>query len=69
MAGTPEPADPAGPGDPALSPGPAGPPNALVVPRYAGPDTFARLPRLTDVGTANVAYELLGLLARQAGSA
>ena len=31
------------------------PPDALVVPRFAGPDTFARLPRLTDVGTAAVA--------------
>jgi agmatinase len=43
-----------------LSPGPpgrppAGPPDALVVPRFAGPDTFARLPRLSDVGTAAVA--------------
>ena len=35
--------------------GAVGPPNALVVPRYAGPDTFARLPRLTDVGSAAVA--------------
>ncbi len=34
---------------------PVGPPNALVVPRFAGPDTFARLPRLDDVGTAAVA--------------
>ncbi|HLH45992.1 MAG TPA: agmatinase [Acidimicrobiales bacterium] len=34
---------------------PIGPPNALVVPRYAGPDTFARLPRLEDVGKAAVA--------------
>jgi agmatinase len=33
---------------------PVGPPSALVVPRYAGPDTFARLPRLTDVGSAAV---------------
>ena len=32
-----------------------GPPNALAVPRYAGPDTFARLPRLSDVGSAAVA--------------
>jgi agmatinase len=32
-----------------------GPPDALQVPRYAGPDTFARLPRLADVGTAAVA--------------
>jgi len=36
-------------------PGPIGPPNAMVVPRFAGPDTFARLPRLDDVGTAAVA--------------
>ena len=34
---------------------PVGPPNALVVPRFAGPDTFARLPRLDDVGSAAVA--------------
>jgi agmatinase len=34
---------------------PVGPPDARVVPRYAGPDTFARLPRLEDVGTAAVA--------------
>lgn len=27
----------------------------MVVPRFAGPDTFARLPRLDDVGTAAVA--------------
>ena len=27
----------------------------MVVPRYAGPDTFARLPRLDDVGRADVA--------------
>jgi len=34
---------------------PVGPPNALEVPRFTGPDTFARLPRLDDVGTAAVA--------------
>ncbi len=34
---------------------PVGPPNALEAPRFAGPDTFARLPRLEDVGTAAVA--------------
>lgn len=32
-----------------------GPPDARVVPRYAGPETFARLPRLEDVGRAAVA--------------
>jgi len=32
-----------------------GPPDALAVPRFAGPDTFARLPRLEDVGSAAVA--------------
>jgi len=37
------------------TPGPEGPPDALEVPRFAGPDTFARLPRLTDVGSAAVA--------------
>ncbi|MFL6144176.1 MAG: agmatinase [Labedaea sp.] len=39
--------DPIGPVDPALTP------------RFAGPDTFARLPRLDDVGSAAVA--LLGV--------
>jgi agmatinase len=34
---------------------PIGPPDARVVPRFAGPDTFARLPRLQDVGEASVA--------------
>jgi agmatinase len=34
---------------------PLGPPDARVVPRFAGPDTFARLPRLDDVGRAAVA--------------
>jgi agmatinase len=34
---------------------PAGPPDGRTVPRFAGPDTFARLPRLSDVGTAAVA--------------
>jgi agmatinase len=34
---------------------PAGPPDALAVPRFAGPGTFARLPRLSDVGSAAVA--------------
>ncbi|HEY9241001.1 MAG TPA: agmatinase [Streptosporangiaceae bacterium] len=38
---------------------PAGPPDGREVPRFAGPDTFARLPRLPDVGTADVA--LLGI--------
>ncbi len=37
------------------TPGPVGPPNAMQVPRFAGPDTFARLPRLDDVGHAAVA--------------
>jgi agmatinase len=34
---------------------PVGPPSGLAVPRFAGPDTFARLPRLADVGSADVA--------------
>ena len=38
---------------------PAGPPDGRTVPRFAGPDTFARLPRLLDVGAADVA--LLGI--------
>ena len=47
------PAEPGGPAGPAV--GPVGPPDALAVPRFAGPDTFARLPRLADVGSAAVA--------------
>jgi agmatinase len=38
---------------------PAGPPDGRTVPRFAGPDTFARLPRLQDLGRADVA--LLGI--------
>jgi agmatinase len=34
---------------------PIGPPDAREIPRFAGPDTFARLPRLDDVGPAAVA--------------
>lgn len=34
---------------------PVGPPSGLEVPRFAGPDTFARLPRLDQVGSAEVA--------------
>ncbi len=34
---------------------PQGPVDATRVPRFAGPDTFARLPRLDEVGTADVA--------------
>ena len=40
---------------PGPGPGPVGPPDARAVPRFAGPDTFARLPRLEDVGSAAVA--------------
>ena len=32
-----------------------GPPDARAVPRFAGPETFARLPRLEEVGRAAVA--------------
>ena len=35
--------------------GPIGPPERGNVPRFAGPETFARLPRLDDVGRAAVA--------------
>ena len=35
--------------------GPVGPVDATVVPRYAGPATFARLPRIDEVDTADVA--------------
>lgn len=32
-----------------------GPPDATQIPRFAGPDTFARLPRLSDVVSADLA--------------
>jgi agmatinase len=35
--------------------GPIGPPDARIVPRFAGPETFARLPRLENVGGAAIA--------------
>ncbi|WP_066946766.1 agmatinase [Streptomyces lushanensis] len=35
--------------------GPRGPVDSSRIPRYAGPATFARLPRLDEVGTAEVA--------------
>lgn len=34
---------------------PIGPPSGIEVPRFAGPETFARLPRLDQVGHADVA--------------
>lgn len=37
------------------SSGVVGPPSAIEVPRFAGPETFARLPRLDQVGHADVA--------------
>jgi agmatinase len=37
------------------APPPVGPVDATVVPRYAGHSTFARLPRIEDVGRADVA--------------
>jgi agmatinase len=36
-------------------PAPRGPIDASLVPRFAGPATFARLPRLEDVGSCDVA--------------
>jgi agmatinase len=35
--------------------GPVGPVDATQVPRYAGPPTFARLPRIDEVGSVDVA--------------
>jgi agmatinase len=35
--------------------GPVGPVDAIQVPRYAGPPTFARLPRIDEVGSVDVA--------------
>ena len=40
---------------PRASVGPIGPVDATRVPRFAGIATFARLPRLEDVGSADVA--------------
>jgi agmatinase len=38
-----------------MSEGPVGPVDATQVPRYAGPPTFARLPRVDEVGRVDVA--------------
>jgi agmatinase len=38
-----------------MSDGPLGPVDATITPRFAGPATFARLPRLDEVGRADVA--------------
>src|SRR3982751_6876482 len=38
-----------------MSEGPVGPVDATLVPRFAGPATFARLPRLDEVGRADIA--------------
>ncbi len=38
-----------------MTEGPLGPVDATVTPRFAGPATFARLPRLDEVGTADIA--------------
>lgn len=38
-----------------MTEGPVGPVDATQMPRYAGPATFARLPRLDEVGHADVA--------------
>ncbi|MFE2597814.1 agmatinase [Streptomyces sp. NPDC059396] len=42
-------------GDGRLGDRPRGPVDSSRIPRYAGPATFARLPRLDEVGTADVA--------------
>jgi len=39
---------------PEATPGVRGPVDATLVPRYGGPSTFARLPRLDEVGRADV---------------
>ena len=38
-----------------------GPPDGRLVPRYAGPDTFARLPRLQDLGGRAADVAVLGI--------
>lgn len=48
--------------DPRPSPGrPVGPVEATAVPRFAGPDTFARLPRLDQVGLDDVDVAIVGV--------
>lgn len=54
------PADGPGPGNPGRpgssgAPGPVGPVDSRVLPRFAGPLTFARLPTLAEVTSADVA--------------
>src|ERR1700710_1718997 len=41
--------------DAGMTSGPRGPVDATVVPRFAGPPPFARLPRIDEVGRADVA--------------
>ena len=50
-------------GDRVTEPGgaPVGPVDGTVVPRFAGPATFARLPRLDEVPTADVDVAVLGV--------
>jgi guanidinobutyrase / D-arginase len=38
-----------------------GPPDGRKVPRFAGPDTFARLPRLQDLGSGSAAVAIIGI--------
>ncbi|WP_461110650.1 agmatinase [Streptomyces calidiresistens] len=49
------PPTPEAPDAPTGGSGPRGPVDSSRVPRYAGPATFARLPRLDEVGTADIA--------------
>jgi agmatinase len=41
--------------------GVTGPPDGRQVPRFAGPDTFARLPRLEDLGGRRAAVAIAGI--------
>lgn len=56
VPGTPEP--PIGPVGPV---GPVGPIDGRAVPRFAGPDTFARLPRLDQVGLDATDVAIVGV--------
>jgi agmatinase len=49
------PSGPSEPGDRSDQGGPIGPVDAMRVPRFTGPATFARLPRMDEVGHADVA--------------
>ena len=56
----PDPSAPTAPAS-AASTAPRGPVDGTAVPRFAGPATFARLPRLDELGTADVDVAVVGV--------